>query len=792
MGKQKKGNGSSTVKKGPADSSSGENVRFIAGLILLVFAMYMLVVFISYVLTGNADQDSLSLQPEDSVFEYKNWGGKFGFKISHYFIYNGFGLGSFFIPLILGAFGLALLKVKYFRLWKNVLRFLLATVIISAILGYLAGHSTFLGSGPGGEFGYLIAHWLNEMMGKVGTGAVLLVITIAYLIFALHVSPHAIRRPIASVARAGVSALSGELRKKDVVTDDVKIEPEENYPPVDDEPLRADEEETEDIDDFYQPPVIPEDKPIVHVIGRGNKHVAEGPAMDEVISDLPPFDPRLTLSRYKFPPVSLLRDYRSSGTTTNDEVNANKEIILKTLADHKITIKNISATVGPTVTLYEVVPDRGVKIHRIKSLDNDIALSLSALGIRIIAPIPGRGTVGIEVPNKKSETVSMRGMIASKEFTDSKFELPLALGRTITNEPFIIDLTRMPHLLVAGATGQGKSVGLNAIITSLLYKKHPSELKLVLIDPKRVELPLYGKIERHFLAKLPDEEDAIVTDTKKVINTLNSLCILMDHRLEMLKMSQTRNIREYNEKFIARRLNPEKGHDFMPYIVLIIDEFADLIMTSGRDIEAPIGRLAQLSRAVGIHLIISTQRPSVSIITGFIKANFPSRIAFRVFSGVDSRTILDSTGADRLVGRGDALISQGGEPVRVQCAFIDTPEIEELTDFIGSQQGYPDAMHLPEYVGDDDVDNGSKEVDLRKRDPLFEEAARLVVQHQQGSTSLIQRRMQLGYNRAGRIIDQLEAASIVGPFEGSKARDVIVQDPQTLEQILKRIAEETI
>jgi DNA segregation ATPase FtsK/SpoIIIE, S-DNA-T family len=791
MGKQRKGNGSSN-KKSSGDTSSGENARFIAGLVLLVFALYMLVVFISYVLTGNADQDSLSPQQEGSLFEYSNWGGKFGFRISHYFIFNGFGLGSFFIPLIIGAFGLALLKVRYFRLWKNVLRFLLAMVIVSAILGYFAGQSTFLGAGPGGEFGYMIAHKMNELMGKVGTGAVLLVITIAYLIFALHVNPQTIRKPIATVAKAGVSVLSGDGRKKDIVTDDVKIAPEENYPSVEEEPLRADEEETDDIDDFYKPPAVPEERPIVNVIDRGKKHAAELPVEDEPIPGLPPFDPRLSLPRYKFPNIALLRDYRSAGTTTTDEVNANKEIILKTLADHKITIKNISATVGPTVTLYEVVPDRGVKIHRIKSLDNDIALSLSALGIRIIAPIPGRGTVGIEVPNKKPETVSMKGLIASREFAHSDFELPLALGRTITNDPFIIDLTRMPHLLVAGATGQGKSVGLNAIITSLLYKKHPAELKLVLIDPKRVELPLYGKIERHFLAKLPDEEDAIVTDTKKVINTLNSLCILMDHRLELLKLSQTRNIREYNEKFIARRLNPEKGHDYMPYIVLIIDEFADLIMTSGRDVEAPIGRLAQLSRAVGIHLIISTQRPSVSIITGFIKANFPSRIAFRVFSGVDSRTILDSTGADRLVGRGDALISQGGEPIRVQCAFIDTPEIEELTDFIGSQQGYPDALHLPEYVGDDDADNGNKEVDLKKRDPLFDDAARLVVQHQQGSTSLIQRRMQLGYNRAGRIIDQLEAAGIVGPFEGSKARDVIVQDPQTLEQILKRLDEQTL
>jgi S-DNA-T family DNA segregation ATPase FtsK/SpoIIIE len=791
MGKQKKNNGSSSRKKNPATNPSGENLRFIAGLILLVFALYMLVVFISYVMTGTADQSSLGPQPEDASYAYRNWGGKAGFKISHYFIYNGFGLGSFFLPLIIGAIGLALLRVKYFRLGRNILRFLLATVLVSSILGFIAGESTFLGSGPGGEFGYMVATRMNGILGKVGTGAALLVITVAYLIFALHVSPQTLRKPIASVARAGASAFSGEGRRKNIVTEDARVEPEENYPSVEEEPLRGDEEETDPIDDFYRPPEVPEERPIVNVIGGNKKPVSVEPVGDdEPVIDLPPFDPRLSLPRYKFPTLALLRDYRSTGTTTTDEVNANKEIITKTLSDHKITIRQITATVGPTVTLYEVVPDRGVKIHRIKSLDNDIALSLSALGIRIIAPIPGRGTVGIEVPNKKPETVSMKGLISSREFNHSDHELPLALGRTITNDPFIIDLTTMPHLLVAGATGQGKSVGLNAIITSLLYKKHPAELKLVLIDPKRVELPLYSKIERHFLAKLPDEEDAIVTDTKKVINTLNSLCILMDHRLDLLKLSQTRNIKEYNEKFIARRLNPEKGHDFMPYIVLIIDEFADLIMTSGRDVEAPIGRLAQLSRAVGIHLIISTQRPSVSIITGFIKANFPSRIAFRVFSGVDSRTILDTTGADRLVGRGDALISRGGEPIRVQCAFIDTPEIEEVTEFIGSQQGYPDAMHLPEYVGDDDADNGNREVDLKKRDPLFDEAARLVVQHQQGSTSLIQRRMQLGYNRAGRIIDQLEAAGIVGQFEGSKAREVIVQDPQTLERILKSLDEQ--
>jgi S-DNA-T family DNA segregation ATPase FtsK/SpoIIIE len=540
--------------------------------------------------------------------------------------------------------------------------------------------------------------------------------------------------------------------------------------------------------------------PIVHDFDNDNRNLPDGEAVpinisrpeandiltaQEVERIMEDYDPRLDLSRYKFPPVTILKEHKSETSFDNSEVFENKENIIKTLGDHKISIKSISATIGPTVTLYEIVPERGVKIARIKSLEDDIALNLSALGIRIIAPIPGRGTVGIEVPNKKPEMVSMRSLITSKAFQETKFDIALALGRTITNEPFIVDLTKMPHLLVAGATGQGKSVGINAIITSILYKKHPAEIKFVLIDPKRVELPLYMKIERHFLAKLPGEEDAIITDTQKVINTLNSLCIEMDNRLELLKAAQSRNIKEYNEKFISRKLNPEKGHKYLPYIVLIIDEFADLIMTAGREIEGPIGRLAQLARAIGIHLIISTQRPSANIITGFIKANFPTRIAFRVFSSVDSRTILDATGADRLVGRGDMLISSGNEPVRVQCAFIDTPEIEELTDFIGSQQGYADAMHLPEYV--DDSDSGTIEVDLRKRDTMFEEAARLVVQHQQGSTSLIQRKLSIGYNRAGRIIDQLEAAGVVGSFEGSKARDVLCSDFIALEQILKSL-----
>ena len=522
------------------------------------------------------------------------------------------------------------------------------------------------------------------------------------------------------------------------------------------------------------------------VLTRNNKPVATDILPDHEVERLMEnYDPRLDLSRYKFPPVSILRDHKAELEFDDREVIENKENIIKTLGDHNITIQHISATVGPTVTLYEIVPERGIRVARIKSLENDIALNLSALGIRIIAPIPGRGAVGIEVPNKKPDIVSMKSLITSKAFQESKYDIALALGRTITNEPFVVDLTKMPHLLVAGATGQGKSVGINAIITSILYKKHPSEVKFVLIDPKRVELPLYSKIERHFLAKLPGEEDAIITDTQKVIKTLNSLCIEMDNRLELLKDAQARTIKEYNEKFISRRLNPEKGHRYLPYIVLIIDEFADLIMTAGREIEPPIGRLAQLARAIGVHLIISTQRPSANIITGFIKANFPTRIAFRVFSSIDSRTIIDATGADRLVGRGDMLVSSGAEPIRVQCAFIDTPEIEELTEFIGSQQGYPEAFHLPEYI--DDSESGVQEVDLRKRDPMFEEAARLVVQHQQGSTSLIQRKLSIGYNRAGRIIDQLEAAGVVGPFEGSKARDVLITDYTYLEQILKSL-----
>ncbi len=496
------------------------------------------------------------------------------------------------------------------------------------------------------------------------------------------------------------------------------------------------------------------------------------------------YDPTLDLSTYTLPSSELLNAYGNSGITVNkEELELNKNRILDTLKNYSIEISKIKATIGPTVTLYEIIPAPGVRISKIKNLEDDIALSLSALGIRIIAPIPGKGTIGIEVPNSKPETVSMRSLIVSEKFQNTDMELPIALGKTITNETFITDLTKMPHLLMAGATGQGKSVGLNAILVSILYKKHPAQVKFVLVDPKKVELTLFNKIERHFLAKLPDSEEAIITDNKKVVHTLNSLCIEMDNRYELLKEAEVRNIKEYNAKFVQRKLNPDKGHKYLPYIVLVVDEFADLIMTAGKEVETPIARLAQLARAIGIHLIIATQRPSVNIITGTIKANFPARIAFRVTSKIDSRTILDAGGADQLIGRGDMLLSTGNDLVRIQCGFVDTPEVEEICNHIGSQRGYSDAFLLPEFV-DESSDDGSG-IDIGDRDDLFDEAARTVVNTQQGSASMLQRKLKLGYNRAGRIVDQLEAAGIIGPFKGSKAREVLFKDLESLEQFLK-------
>ena len=811
----KKQGKSSGSKAGSGKGETDERIRFIIGILLTGFAIYLLLSCISYVFAWKPDlslPDSKVLSGPDIVV--KNWGGKGGHFLAKNIIKFGFGFGAFFIPLIFGVTGLRLLNFPRIRPLSLSVRFAFAAIILSLLLGYIFGPGNmYLGGGPGGAHGSTVIKWLNAFMGKPGTGIVLGLITIAYMIFGLSVHPSRFRIGIPAFIKKMLSpkqvepADGGEQTQSGVTTlpgDDAAGKSTEPEFVVRDRtrPQEHDDEEEEPGGENVEAEIKVKTKPaagsLIHDIDKDRKTREESIKPDieirkpepadilpeeEVTQIMENYDPRLDLSKYKFPPVSLLKEHNRGSTFDNTEVIENKDKIIKTLGDYKISIQHISATVGPTVTLYELIPERGVKLARIKSLEDDIALNLSAIGIRIIAPIPGRGTVGIEVPNKKPEIVSMRSLIASKAFQETKFDIALALGRTITNDPYIVDLTKMPHLLVAGATGQGKSVGLNAIITSILYKKHPSELKFVLIDPKRVELPLYAKIERHFLAKLPGEEDAIITDTQKVINTLYSLCIEMDNRLELLKGAQVRNIKEYNEKFISRRLNPEKGHRFLPYIILVIDEFADLIMTAGRDIEGPIGRLAQVARAIGIHLIISTQRPTTNIITGFIKANFPTRIAFRVFSSIDSRTILDVTGADRLIGNGDMLISSGAEPVRVQCAFIDTSEIEELTEFIGSQQGYPDALYLPEYI--DDGDTGSPEVDLKKRDPMFDEAARLVVQHQQGSTSLIQRKLSIGYNRAGRIIDQLEAAGIVGPFEGSKARDVLCTDIIALEQILK-------
>lgn len=801
-----KKNGKTVKATGKSKSFfTDERIKFVFGILITGFALYLLLACVAYLFWWKTDQSL----PDANVVSgadvtVKNWSGKSGHYLAKMIIGYGFGYGAFFVPLIFGSIGIYLLNFPKIRLFRLITKFTFAAIILSLILGFVFGElNGYLISGPGGAQGYLITRWMNAEMGKIGTGVILAFLTISYLVFALRIKPVSFRLRIPAFLKKKQSAELQDSLLEESADSDID-------PPDDEEVYDKDKDKVEFFvknTNLKPEPDDPENEPaevittgsIIHDFDSNGQvaaadtvplNITRPDAEDrlpeqEVQKIMENYDPRLDLSHYKFPPVTILKEHKSDSAFDNSEVFENKENIIKTLGDHKIAIKSISATIGPTVTLYEIVPERGVRLARIKSLEDDIALNLSALGIRIIAPIPGRGTVGIEVPNKKPEMVSMRSLITSKAFLETKFDIALALGRTITNDPYIADLTKMPHLLVAGATGQGKSVGINAIITSILYKKHPAEIKFVLIDPKRVELPLYMKIERHFLAKLPDEEDAIITDTQKVIKTLNSLCIEMDNRLELLKAAQSRNIKEYNEKFISRKLNPEKGHKFLPYIVLIIDEFADLIMTAGREIEGPIGRLAQLARAIGIHLIISTQRPSANIITGFIKANFPTRIAFRVFSSIDSRTILDATGADRLVGRGDMLVSSGNEPVRVQCAFIDTPEIEELTEFIGSQKGYADAMHLPEYV--DDNETGMVEVDLRKRDPMFEEAAKLVVQHQQGSTSLIQRKLSIGYNRAGRIIDQLEAAGVVGAFEGSKARDVLCSDFIALEQILKRL-----
>ena len=759
-----------------------DRFRIVFASFLVLLSLYLFIAFISYFFTWKADQDFMW----ESVFsgadiKVENQAGKLGAWVSVVFLDNWFGVSSMGFPFILLIFGLSSFGFSFINRWKIFRVTLIGIILVSILLGFTFGESSdFLGCGPGGSHGFHVSRWLIASLGKTGTAFLLFFCFSGYFIYSFEgFLPGFIRlfkREKGSEGKTqDTSGMAEEMFEENTEKDTEVITGEEN----------SGEKEIPDIEkETSQDPLS---DAAINDYGNIQMTVEKGIDNDmldddELLEYEGDYDPTLDLSNYKYPSLSLLKDYETQNSSVStEELVSNKKKIVDTLENYKITITRINATIGPTVTLYEIVPAPGIRISKIKSLEDDIALSLSALGIRIIAPIPGRGTIGIEVPNQQPKTVSMRNVLSSRKFQECNYELPVALGKTISNETYVFDLSRMPHLLVAGATGQGKSVGLNAIITSLLYKKHPSQLKFVLVDPKKVELTLFSKIERHFLAKLPDTEEAIITDTQKVIATLKSLTVEMDERYSLLKMAHVRNIKEYNEKFIKRKLNPDKGHRFLPYIILVIDEFADLIMTAGREVETPLARLAQLARAIGIHLLIATQRPTTNIITGVIKANFPARIAFRVMSVIDSRTILDMSGANQLIGRGDMLISSGSEPTRLQCAFIDTDEIELLTDFIGGQRGYPEAFKLPEI---EETTGETIEVDLKKRDSKFEDAARLVVQYQQGSTSLIQRKLSLGYNRAGRIVDQLEAAGILGTFEGGKARDVLIKDEQSLEHIL--------
>ncbi|MCK0131005.1 DNA translocase FtsK [Flavobacteriaceae bacterium F08102] len=770
------------------------------GLFLSLFGVFLLVSFASFFMHWKADQSALGLFAERQV-EVKNLLGKIGASISHFFLYKGFGISAFFIPVLLFFTGLyiilnlSLKPIRKFWFWG-----VIAMVWIAVAIGFFVPKYPLFS----GVIGYEINDYLKVFIGKTGLFLVLLFTLLAYLVTRFKLTPEKIQ---ANLPKKKTKSTKEHTVGLDDVTDDGFITaaiPEKPDSTLD-VPITSDElEEPKDrvepekpVEQIISPlktesPIKKEslqvEEPKVEVKIEVEKTIEEDHLIENIsnklVEDFGQFDPTLELSEFKFPSLDLLKDYGSENITINqEELEANKDKIVETLNNYKIGIASIKATIGPTVTLYEIVPDAGVRISKIKNLEDDIALSLAALGIRIIAPIPGKGTIGIEVPNTNATIVSMKSVLSTQKFQNANMELPLALGKTISNETFIIDLVKMPHLLMAGATGQGKSVGLNAVLTSLLYKKHPAEVKFVLVDPKKVELTLYNKIERHYLAKLPDTEEAIITDTNKVIHTLNSLCIEMDNRYDLLKDAYVRNIKEYNQKFKNRKLNPENGHTYLPYIVLVIDEFADLIMTAGKEVETPIARLAQLARAVGIHLIVATQRPSVNVITGIIKANFPVRVAFRVTSKIDSRTILDAQGADQLIGKGDMLISTGNEVVRLQCAFVDTPEVDRITDYIGSQRAYASAHLLPEYIGEE---NGTGlDIDIEDRDKLFEEAAYIIVNAQQGSASLLQRKLKLGYNRAGRIIDQLEAAGIVGPFEGSKARQVLITDVLSLDELLK-------
>jgi S-DNA-T family DNA segregation ATPase FtsK/SpoIIIE len=812
-----------------APSIKEKRAKLIGGAFLLLFSTYLFVALISFFFTWSIDQDKVidgywALLSNNEI-KVANWLGKTGAILSHWFMHRGFGIASlFFIPIIFALGFKLVFKIKLISFRKTIKHTLILLALVSCASSFIFNHLFktewfFIG----GNFGFQANVWLISLFGIIGTALMLVALSAGYAYLGFN---------WAGFGKKVENAIHDLKQNETISSNNNEKETESG---ANETPLRnwnelKDEEETRlsktlnnQLVNTIEP--IMEEKNLenenefskefeVNVNGKIEKIPAKGEgdlelivehqiqaepefvaptvtqeevAEDGFIHAKGDYDPKADLSGYVFPEIDLLEKHgNDSITINNEELQANKDRILDTLKNYSIEIEKIKATIGPTVTLYEIVPAPGVRISKIKNLEDDIALSLSALGIRIIAPMPGKGTIGIEVPNQKPEVVSMRSIIASEKFQNTTFDLPIALGKTITNETFITDLAKMPHLLMAGATGQGKSVGLNAILVSLLYKKHPSQIKFVLVDPKKVELTLFNTIERHFLAKLPNAEESIITDTKKVIHTLNSLCILMDARYELLKNAMVRNLKEYNAKFISRKLNPLEGHHYMPYIVLVVDEFADLIMTAGKEVEMPIARLAQLARAIGIHLIIATQRPSVNIITGTIKANFPARIAFRVSSKIDSRTILDAGGAEQLIGRGDMLLSTGNDLIRIQCAFVDTPEVDKITEFIGAQRAYPQPYLLPEYVDENEASE-KESIDLSQRDSFFEEAARIIVQHQQGSTSLIQRRLKLGYNRAGRIVDQLEAAGIIGPFEGSKARQVLIKDEQSLEHILKGI-----
>ncbi|HVZ96557.1 MAG TPA: DNA translocase FtsK [Chitinophagaceae bacterium] len=778
-----------------------ERSHKIVGTVFIVLAFLLFVAFTSYLFTWQEDQskifhDGAKILLPGHATPMANLLGTAGAYFSNLFFRSGFGIASYLICSFFFIVGVNLFAPKkIFSVGRNLRYVIVGLLVISVSASFVMKGHPF----PwGGAVGDMENEWLQRMIGKMGTAVLLLVAFGSYIIWRFNPSTQFLHKKQSVPGRVSednnaVAAAPEPLKKPEPITG-IKFPDEEPLPDLkiiekNDEPLIARQENKTELN--IRPKEEKLRAPVTNKLPESDLQleVKATPAETEKTSEnvatikQQPYDPVLDLKNYKYPTLDLLETYGSERIIQDaDELETNKNQIINTLKNYDIEIQKIYATVGPTVTLYEIVPAPGVRISRIKNLEDDIALSLAALGIRIIAPIPGKGTIGIEVPNVKKTIVSMRTLLHSEKFQNNKYLLPVAIGKKIDNENFIVDLTTMPHLLMAGATGQGKSVGLNAILVSLLYKKHPSQLKLVLIDPKKVELSIYKNIEKHFLAKLPGEEDAIITDTKKVIHTLNALCIEMDNRYDLLKEAGTRNIKEYNEKFVSRKLNPEKGHQYLPFIVLVIDEFADLIMTAGKEVEMPLARLAQLARAVGIHLIIATQRPSVNIITGTIKANFPVRIAFKVSSKIDSRTILDVGGAEQLIGKGDMLISYNGELTRLQCAFVDTPEVDRINDYIGIQPGYPQAFLLPEYVDEKEFEN--KEFDVNDRDALFEDAARLIVQSQTGSTSLLQRRMKLGYNRAGRLMDQLEAAGVVGPNQGSKVRDVLIKTDAELQQFL--------